>query len=169
MDEIKISYRIEDPDLDAIEEIWVYPDYIQYNLEWWWWRRQEGKYEYRIEWTKLFVKPIDYEFYLDDYDDNRTGPFQFIKDWEFNDEEANRFTQWCVDDSKKKIERQKKQWKDADKEILEALDYADFMIEEFEDLVGWHEFKTPDDYSRYSDNAKKWILEKIKNKDWDTN
>ena len=169
MDEIKIPYRIEDPDLDAIEEIWVYPDYIQYNLEWWWWRRQEGKYEYRIEWTKLFVKPIDYEFYLDDYDDNRTGPFQFIKDWEFNDEEANRFTQWCVDDSKKKIERQKKQWKDADKEILEALDYADFMIEEFEDLVGWHEFKIPDDYSRYSDNAKKWILEKIKNKDWDTN
>jgi hypothetical protein len=24
----------EDPDLDAIEEIWVYSDYIQYNVEW---------------------------------------------------------------------------------------------------------------------------------------
>jgi hypothetical protein len=35
MTEIKDNhYCIEDPDLDAIEEIWVYPDYIQYNVEW---------------------------------------------------------------------------------------------------------------------------------------
>ena len=160
-------YCAEDPDLDVIEEIWVYPDYIQYNLEWGWWRKQLGKYKYKVEWKKLFVRAFDYQFYLDDYDCNRTWPFHFITNWELDLEGTKQFTQWCVDDTKKEIEATKKVGKDADRRILEALEYADDTIEEFGDLVEWHEFKTPDDYSRYSTNAKKWILEKIKNKDFD--
>ena len=167
MEEIKNRYRIEDPDLDAIEEIWVYPDYIQYNIEWGWGRKQFGKYEYKVEWKKLFLRALDYQFYLDDYDCNRTWPFYFIKDWKFDDKEANRFTQWSVDDTKKEIEASKEVGKEADRRILEALENADETTEEVEDLVEWHEFKHPADYSRYSTNAKKWILEKIKNKDWD--
>ena len=67
----------------------------------------------------------------------------------------------------KKIEASKEVGKEADRRILEALENADETTEEVEDLVEWHEFKHPADYSRYSTNAKKWILEKIKNKDWD--
>lgn len=169
MEEKKIleHYCAEDPDLDAVEEIWVYPDYIQYNVEWGWWRKNLWKFEYKVEWKKLFVKAFDYKFYLEDYDCNRTWPFHLIKDWEFNDEEANRFTQWCVDDTKKEIEELKKAGHNPDSDILEALEYADDITDEAEDLAEWHEFKTPDSYTRYSTNAKKWILEKIKNKDFD--
>ena len=52
---------------------------------------------------------------------------------------------------------------------MEALEYADDITDEAEDLVEWHEFKTPDSYTRYSANAKKRILEKIRNEDWDPN
>ena len=68
MEEKKLSnhYCVEDPDLDATEEIWVYPDYIQYNVEWGWWWKNLWKLEYKVEWKKLFVKVFDYQFYLNE-------------------------------------------------------------------------------------------------------
>lgn len=168
MEEKKIleHYCAEDPDLDCNEEIWVYPNYIQYNTWCWPFAEYYIKLEYKVEWKFLLVRAIDYIFNDPGYDLEWYRKFHFIKDWELDLEETKKFTQWCVDECKAHMKEERKQGNNSDSEILEVLEYADDIIADAQDLVEWHEFKTTNDYTRYSTNAKKRIIEKIKNKDF---
>ena len=159
---------------DVAEQIRVFPDYIQYNTRCWPCRIDYAKYHYKVEWKKLFVKGFEYAYADFGEKYRQTEPFFFIKDWKFDEKIAEEYKKWKVKSWKRIHEELKKEHTDdprfqgvftkEDKKYY--IKIAEERTEYIKSFLQWHEFKFDGD-SRYSENAKNWIMKKIDNKDFD--
>ena len=159
---------------DVAEEIRVFPDYIQYNTRCWPCWIDYTKYNYKIEWTKLFVKAFESSLveFWEDYEE--TAPFELIKNWEVDKKVASEYRKFRVQNWKRIHYELKKEYKDDPmfqtpytlKDEKEDLDHATIRISYYKYLTNWHEFKF-NWHSRYSERAKKWIIKKVKNENFD--
>lgn len=162
------------PGWDVAEMIRVFPDYIQYNT---WcgpcWV-DYAKYHYKIQWDQLLVKAFEYA-YVEFWEKYRqTEPFYFFRDWKFDEKIAEEYKKWMLENWRricKELNEQHKSDPHFQKDFTSEdenryLKLAEDKIEYCKDFAEWHEFEFDGD-SRYSDNAKNRIMEKIKNKDFD--
>lgn len=155
----------EDCDSDVCEEIRVFPDYIKYNTWCWPCWIDYSKLEYKVEWFTLYVKAFEYAYVSFDNDFEETKPFYFIKDWKLDTDEFNRYIDRCIEDWKKEAKDAGEEYTEEDRQF--DIECAIDVIDDAKKYSEWHEFQYIDWPDRYSTNARRWIMRKVKNKDWD--
>ena len=160
---------------DVAEEIRVFDGFIWYNTRCWPCRIDHVKYDYKIEWDKLFVKAFEADLVEFWKDYKETKPFYFLSRWKVIEQEVERYKKWFIKNSKRIHKELKEEHKDdprfqkrySKEEKKEDLEHADWRSRfYYKYLAEWHEFKY-NWHSRYSNNAKKWILKKINEEDFD--
>ena len=161
---------------DVAEMIRVFPEYIQYNT---WcgpcWV-DYAKYHYKVAWNELMVKAFEYAYVDFGEDYRQTEPFYFFRDWKFDEKVAEEYKKWKIESWMRIHEKLKKehewdlrfQWEYTKEDENRYIKLAEEKMEYIQSLAQWHEFEFDGD-SRYSDNAKNYILAKIANKDFDQN
>ncbi len=156
---------------DMVEQIRVFPNYIQYNTS----HEDYAKYYYKLKWKKLFVKAFEYILEVPYFDMEKKWYdmlwFHFIKDWKFDKKVTEEFMTFRVEYHKVGFQ----QWigwsEEAENRFNEEAENrfneeAEKTIKKTKSFVKWHEF-TFDGDKRYSTDAKNRIIEKIKNKNFD--
>lgn len=157
-------------DTDVCEEIRVFPDYIQYNTRCWPCWIDYSKLEYKLEWGKLLVKAFEYAYVDFDHQYEETDKFYLLRDWKLNSDEFNRYLDWYMKESPKEFLTKKKEKPDlqyTQKDRQEDIDRVSSVLNDAKKYSEWHEFKYIKWPERYSTKARKWIINKIENKDFD--
>ena len=144
----------------VVEKVRVYPDYIQYNTRCKDMRIHYLKFAYRVEWDKLFVKAFEFAFIDYDWPEKESDKYYILKDWNLNQEEIDRYTEWCVDVYKRYLReraRPRREYTEADKEdVMKRVNNELRRAKTYGDE--WHEFKYMSAGDRYWTRAKEWIL-----------
>ena len=159
---------------DVREEIAVYPEYIQYNTRCWPCRIDYAKFEYKVEWKKLFVKAFEYAYVEFGKNYEETDPFFFLKEWKFDEKVAEEHKERMIKNMKRIHEEQKKEHKDDPRFqwdfTKEDEDYRTKTAKErswyAKTIMEWHEFKYVP-HTCCSRKARNYIIRKIENKDFD--
>ena len=173
MIETKPPYEVfvsEEFDTDVCEEIRVFPDYIQYNTRCWPCWIDYSKLEYKLEWGKLLVKAFEYAYVDFDHQYEETDKFYLLSDWKLNSDEFNRYLDWYMKESPKEFLTKKKEKPDlqyTQKDRQEDIDRVSSVLNDAKKYSEWHEFKYIKWPERYSTKARKWIINKIENRDFD--
>jgi hypothetical protein len=132
-------------DTDVSETVKVKWDKIYYDTWCWPFIREDfAVYEYKLKWDDLLIKCINYSklrYYSPEYN---SWKLVYIKNWKINE---------------KAIEEVNKRHRSVSKDGEDL-----YSIEDFEKMIKWHKRKYRR-YNRFSPEAKKYILEQIKNKE----
>ena len=136
---------------DVYEEIDVYKDYISYNNSCPWCWRNYYKFEYKIDWDKLFIRCVEY-IHTVDYSSCQISFawYVFVRDWELNKDVLkdyfNNERKW----EKTRCDAHRKfQFRD---EIRRSLDRFEFKQDRIR--------------CRFTNTAKDRIIKQIKNKNF---
>lgn len=116
------------------------------------------------------VKAFEYAYVDFDHQYEETDKFYLLSDWKLNSDEFNRYLDWYMKESPKEFLKKKKENPDlqyTQKDRQEDIDRVSSVLNDTKKYSESHEFKYIKWPERYSTKAKKWIIHKIKNQDFD--
>ena len=116
------------------------------------------------------VKAFEYAYVDFDHQYEETDKFYLLSDWKLNSDEFNRYLDWYMKESPKEFLKKKKEKPDlqyTQKDRQEDIVRVSSVLNDTKKYSEWHEFKYIKWPERYSTKAKKWIIHKIKNQDFD--
>ncbi len=116
------------------------------------------------------VKAFEYAYVDFDHQYEETDKFYLLRDWKLNSDEFNRYLDWYMKESPKEFLTKKKGKPDlqyTQKDRQEDIDRVSSVLNDAKKYSEWHEFKYIKWPERYSTKARKWIINKIENRDFD--
>lgn len=135
---------------DVNEEIDVYKDHIRYENYCPWVREDYYDFAYKLEWDKLMIKCINYN-YVHFWERHKATDYPFIKDWIYNEKEMKKYFIWEESREDKRYYAQLK---------FERRNYVKWLLE-------WHEWKEPRKRTCHQTKmARDRVIKQIKNKNF---
>lgn len=116
------------------------------------------------------VKAFEYAYVDFDHQYEETDKFYLLRDWKLSSDEFNRYADWYMKESPKEFLTKKKEKPDlqyTQKDRQEDIDRVSRVLDAAKKYSEWHEFRYIKWPERYSTKARKWIINKIENKDFD--